>query len=284
MPHQQFFQGFGLSLDEKIELAINTLKEYEKFALKNHPDGYYGCFSGGKDSVVVKEIARLAQVEAVWYYNVTTIDPPEIHRFIRYSHPDVKWDRPSEHFFKVFLRRGYPTRVGRWCCQVFKERGGTGRIKIVGIRSAESPRRAARWKIFTRWEPKTKKGDPSYLVSPILLWSDIDVWRFIREKNLPYCRLYDEGFKRLGCVGCPMASKEEVERGFTKWPAYRQAWRKAFHRLWRQNQGRVMSRGKRKGKPWPGWECKSADELFDWWRSNASCPDKGDSSCQMGLF
>jgi len=38
--------------------------------------GYIGAFSGGKDSIVLHEIARRSGVRVEWHYHNTTIDPP----------------------------------------------------------------------------------------------------------------------------------------------------------------------------------------------------------------
>ena len=276
---QQTFPRFGVSVAEKVDLAIRTLRTYQPSG-----EAYYGCFSGGKDSCVIKELARLAGVPVDWHYNVTTIDPPELMRFIRRHHPDVVWDRPPRHFFRVLADdRGYPLRRNRWCCQEFKEGGGGGRVKILGIRAAESPRRAKRWKEFTRWAPSSSAA--SWCINPILRWTDADVWQFIRDTGLPYCRLYDEGFRRLGCIGCPMGGHKQIRREFERWPAYERAWRRAFHRLWDRRRDSVVTRGKRKGQQWPGFPTiTTADELFEWWKSGDSCPDKNDDSCQMGMF
>ncbi|MBP2658721.1 MAG: phosphoadenosine phosphosulfate reductase [Firmicutes bacterium] len=73
---------------------------------------------------------------------------------------------------------------------------------------------------------------------------------------MPYCKLYDEGFKRIGCVLCPMSSNQKIEA--VRWPklvdAYRRAARKYFDRM--------VERKKSKGiiVTW-----KNADEWIDWW-------------------
>ncbi len=281
MTTQTSFSGFGVSLREKVRHSIAELQAYQP------ANEYYGCFSGGKDSVVIKELARLAGSRVTWHYNVTTIDPPEVHRFIRRTHLDVIWNYPKYHFFKLLAdRHGYPLRRTRWCCAEFKEGNGNepGAVKITGIRAAESPKRAATWKPFTRWISQNQ-AMASWVLNPILYWSDTDVWQFIRNRQLPYCKLYDEGWKRLGCIGCPMGGAAQVRREFARWPQYERAWRRAFHRLWERRKGDIIGRGKRKGRQWPGFpSITTADELFEWWLSGDSCPDKDDNDCQMGLF
>ncbi len=282
---QSVFPGFGVLLDEKIQRAIGVLKTWEATAIKCDPiDGYYGCFSGGKDSICIMEVARMAGVRARWHYNVTTIDPPELHRFIRRWHPDVVWERRPRHFFDMMANvKGYPLRRQRWCCEEFKEGGGSGRVRIFGVRWAESPRRRNQWKQFQKFAPKGKSAD-GYVVNPIVDWTDEDVWGFIRSRELPYCNLYNEGYTRLGCVGCPMSGTKGVKRDFARWPQYERRWRQAFHELWKRRVGKTIRQGRRKGQKWPGLPgITNADELFTWWISGNPAPYDGDE-CQLGLF
>jgi phosphoadenosine phosphosulfate reductase len=239
---------------DKVERAIELLKMYQP---KDKP--YYGCFSGGKDSCVIKEIARLAGVSVTWHYNVTTIDPPELCRFIKHEHPDVVWNKPKENFFNLAARKGFPTRKARWCCEVFKEsRSPSGSVLIMGVRAAESTRRAKQWKEVTA---HTRTGQ--YVISPIVGWKDYEVWQFIRESELPYCSLYDQGFKRLGCVGCPMAGSGRI-RQFRKWPHFERSWKKIVFKAWERSTINNF---------------KSPDDLWEWWLNSRNSPPN-DDECQ----
>ena len=81
MIHQMNIYGM-----DKVEVAIERIKTYEK------PEGYYLCFSGGKDSCVIKALADMAGVKYDAHYSNTGIDPPELVRFIKRHHPDVIFD------------------------------------------------------------------------------------------------------------------------------------------------------------------------------------------------
>ena len=72
----------------KLEVAIQRLKTFEP------SEGYYLAFSGGKDSVVIKALADMAGVKYDAHYNVTSVDPPELVRFIKEKYPDVMWEYP----------------------------------------------------------------------------------------------------------------------------------------------------------------------------------------------
>jgi phosphoadenosine phosphosulfate reductase len=257
---------FGITLEQKIADGIQLLQEFESSALEYSPDGYYLCFSGGKDSVVVKDIAIRSGVKFTSNYSVTTIDPPELTRFIKHHHPDVIWHRPKVPLMKMVEKKGLPTRRIRWCCEKYKEQGGNGMVKIMGIRSAESPRRAKVWGPITFWKNK-KKG---WVILPILSWSDKEVWSYIKRNCLPYCSLYDEDILRLGCVGCPMSSRQKQD--FYRWPWIRDRWRRAASVRWKDIKDEAM----------PKRKFKNSDEWFDWWMSSKSIPKEND--CQMGLF
>lgn len=68
-------------------------------------------------------------------------------------------------------------------------------------------------------------------INPIIDWSNEEVWEFIKEYNIPYCCLYDEGFKRLGCIGCPMGSRQQREYEFKRYPKYKALYLKAFEKM-----------------------------------------------------
>lgn len=260
----------GITLEQKIQDSINLLQEFEPSALEYSEDGYYLCFSGGKDSVVIKDLAIKAGVKFKAYYSCTTIDPPELTRFIKRHHPDVIWNIPKIPMLKMVEKKGLPNMFSRWCCQLYKESDGAGKVKILGVRWAESKKRSKRWQDVSAIKFNNKKFD--WVVNPILKYSDDDIWRYILENKIDYCSLYDEGIKRIGCVGCPFGKRD---RDFHRWPVFEKLWRKAaklrFEKMLNENSNNkaIISFNK-------------SDEYFDWWKSNQPMPDKND--CQMGLF
>lgn len=255
---------------DKVERAIELLRMYQP---QDRP--YYGCFSGGKDSCVIKEIARIGNVNTVWHYNATTIDPPELVRFIKRKHPDVKFEVPKVNFFDAAKLRGFPTRRARWCCEEYKEsRSPEGSVLIMGVRAAESPRRKSIWKEVTI-HTKTHQ----YAISPILNWSDSEVWQFIKERNLPYCELYNQGFKRIGCIGCPVSYRKSFE--LDRWPHFDRRWRQLFHDVWNRRTGSTP----KNGLIWFGDKYfNNADEMYEWWRSNDSLPKNDECQGILDMY
>lgn len=137
-----------MSLKEKIELAYAFLRGNE---VLHGGKGYYLAFSGGKDSIVCKQLCIEAGVKFDAHYNNVTIDPPELIYYIKKHHPEVHWNQPKKNLIMSMEEecQGPPTRLARWCCEIYKEQGGIGRARIIGVRAAESPRRAAQWKQIT---------------------------------------------------------------------------------------------------------------------------------------
>lgn len=134
---QSLFDGTN-----KVERAIDALKTFEP------PEGYYVAFSGGKDSVVIKALCDMAGVKYDAHYRITSVDPPELVRFIKEKHPDVSMDYPrysdgtvATMWNLIPKKRMPPTRLVRYCCDVLKESGGEGRMTVTGVRWAESNNR-----------------------------------------------------------------------------------------------------------------------------------------------
>lgn len=70
-------------------------------------------------------------------------------------------------------------------------------------------------------QAKEKKSE---IIQPIYDWSTTEVWEYIRDRDLPYCKLYDMGYSRVGCVGCPLSGPKEMTRDFTNFPQYKAAY------------------------------------------------------------
>lgn len=242
----------------------------------------YVAFSGGKDSVAVYGICKLAAGRlgmyvldmCDFYYHITNVDPPELVMFIKREFPFVVRDLPKKTMWQLIIQKKIaPTRIVRYCCSELKERGGKGRFCVTGVRWAESTRRRATRGIFedvghTKAEGRILFEDndedrrelehcipkQKYICNPIVDWSEENVWRFIKEQKLPYCSLYDEGFHRLGCIGCPMASKKEKLRSFERWPKYRDQYIRTFDKM--------IAARKEAGLP---TEWKTGEEVMQWW-------------------
>ena len=209
-------------LQKKVDFAIKLLQSIPQ-------DGDIELsYSGGKDSDVILELAKMAGIPYRAIYKATTIDPPQTIAHAREMGAEVV--RPKKTFFQLINEKGFPTRVSRWCCSVLKEYKICDRA-IQGIRRSESRKRAERYK-----EPEVcrvysaKEKVKQYL--PILEWTDQDVEEFIKERNIKCHPLYYRGgefdvTKRLGCMGCPIQSRRKMIQEFKDNPKLLKAWIRA---------------------------------------------------------
>lgn len=258
-------------LKEKMLHSIQLLRKAERIALSyDNENGYYLAFSGGKDSQALYHITQLAGVRFHGHMNLTSVDPPEVIRFVKKNYPEVQLIKPKKSIFQIAVEKQIlPTMRVRWCCAEYKETAGAGKVTLIGIRKAESARRAKRNEVeinnrkFSgtlegldeyRQELKAKRarrksqkngvnitnadqeqtlgcisGKESLLISPIIHWTEKDVWEFLNEViEVPHCSLYDEGWHRLGCISCPMSSKKQKMIENQRYPHVKRNWIKAI--------------------------------------------------------
>jgi phosphoadenosine phosphosulfate reductase len=242
----------GVVTYDKVAVAIQTLKDYEAVALQKYDgdgvNGYYVCISGGKDSSVIQQLCIMAGVKCQFYHSHTGLDHPETVYFIRREKKrleelgySLKIRYPKETLESLVKRKKMlPTRLARYCCAELKETGGRDRVIVTGVRKAESTQRKSRALAETIENKKSDKiviqndnTDTRRSVEQCLLlgtisinviidWTDEEVWEFIKKYNVPYNPLYDMGYKRVGCVGCPMSTKKRQE--LDNMPKYKERW------------------------------------------------------------
>ncbi len=214
-------------------------------------------------------------------------------------HARDKDGKPYTMWNLIVKHSAPPTRIQRFCCKYLKETGGEMRRTVTGVRWAESANRKISHGQVTIKNPSKKdteeinaKGleyatdkkhggiilnydnDDSrqvlqtcirtrkILVNPIIDWDESDVWEFLNSNNIEHCCLYDEGFTRLGCIGCPMGGGKQIEREFDRWSRYRSMYLTAF--------GKMLKKRKEKGKE-TLWQ--TPEEVMDWWINGKGVDD-----------
>lgn len=268
------------ALQKKIDDSIALLQKAEKIALHYHEEGFYLAFSGGKDSICIHKLAEMANVKFKAFYHNTTIDPPDLLKFIKKEYPNTEWVRPERTFFQICKdNKMLPSRLARFCCRILKEGGGVGWVTITGVRKAESAKRAKReeFELLNKFsgtidqfnrayhqggevQQECMGGKDKIVVNPILNWTDNDVWNFIRENNIPYPSLYDEGWTRIGCLLCPMASSRYKYIQLRKYPRLRNGY---VHCI----QG-IKEEREKNGDTNKGIWLEDNDTIFDWYVSS----------------
>lgn len=206
-----------MSIDKKIQQAIRLLQSYKG------TDPIEVAYSGGKDSDVILELAKMAGINYRAIYKCTTIDPP--HTIAHCKSKGVEIMHPKEKFFDLVKRKGAPTWRVRYCCDVLKEYKILDNV-VLGIRRCESVKRAKLYQepIQCRNYGNSKKNHVNMYL-PILEWTDRDMEQFVALRQLKLHPLYydEQGIfhveRRLGCIGCPMQS-DRGKGDFLKHPKF----------------------------------------------------------------
>ena len=281
-------------MDKDLEsMAIKRIQCASDMALKHYGTPLVVTYSGGKDSVVLLEMFKRSSVPFEVQHSHTTADAPETVRFVReqfqklnaegvscnIDYPTYK-GQPISMWSLIPLKRMPPTRVVRYCCNILKEHSGDGRYIATGVRWAESKNREnsrgiheaiashrSRSIILTNdndekrllFENCTKNA--KRVVNPIIDWADRDVWDFIESEHLEVNPLYECGWLRVGCIGCPMAGKIRTKE-FAQFPKYEENYIKAFDRM--------LELRRKDGLTDNNWH--TGMDVFHWWMEDGVLP------------
>lgn len=282
------FDGTEHSLLNK---SLKLIKDWEEGALFRNPRGFVVGYSGGKDSDVLVHLFRRAGVRFCVVHNHTTLDMPETVYYIRRKFKewelqgiDCKIYYPQMNFWSLCNeKKMLPLRQTRFCCAELKERNDIPEIRFAlksfGVRRAESNKRALhRDSIETRNREDYKDlqkfhfdntedvkqigacyTNNYFFVNPLAYWSTDYLWDYIEGEKVEVNPLYREGFDRVGCMLCPMASTCERKRELKRWPKFEKRFIKLaddivqFH-----NEQGVLNK----------YNFKTGAEYFDFWLNN----------------
>lgn len=272
-----------LDTTEKERIAIGRTREFQ-----NRAEGKKNilAFSGGKDSITTYLILVKSGINFEPIYSPTSVDPPELIWYIKKTFN--KWAKENDYPLVKFAKynkwvmgdkKGQiktmwtllanrsipPTRRIRYCCDELKERtGNAGDTIFTGVRWEESKARSQR-SMVGFYKKKI-------CVRPIIDWTEDEVWSFILKNQIPYCELYDKGFNRLGCIGCPLSSNQKKELAL--YPKYKELYMKAFDNMveYRRDKGMRCD------------EWSKGEDIYKWWVGDCTPKKKKikeDEQCSM---
>lgn len=277
---------------DKEQQAMERLRTASEMSLRLFKQPLLLTDSGGKDSAVICRLAENAGIPFEIVHSHTTADaPPTVYHVrdrakmyeekgIKYtiSYPTYKGQRISM-WSLIPIKKMPPTRVARYCCDVLKEQTGRDRFIVTGVRWSESvSRKNSRGALEVLGSSKAKSlilandNDESRrlfetcqmkgkrVCNPIIDWSERDVWDYLTDQKVKINPLYCEGWKRVGCVGCPMAGKTRYAE-FAMFPKYQDLYISAFDRMIkvRNAEGRQT-------------EWQNGTDVFHWWMDDGVLP------------
>jgi phosphoadenosine phosphosulfate reductase len=200
-----------------IELLRESVAEYKNVCYAN---------SLGSESMVLTDLIWTSVPEIEIFSVDTGRLYPETYDLI---------DRVQQRYGRA-LRMYYPdgTRIEEWvgehgingfrdglelrheCCHIRKvepfRRAISGRgAWVTGIRHGQSASRALAAPV--EWDSEYGL----HKVSPLLEWTEKDIWDYIRKKRLPYNSLHDIGFPSIGCAPCTRAVQPGEDPRSGRW-------------------------------------------------------------------
>ena len=258
---------------DKVKTAIKRLQSYDPIKNGFSDKPYYGAYSGGKDSDVIRILLELSGCKHELVHNHTTVDAPETVHYVR-SVSNIQINYPEMLMWRLIVKKRMPpTRIARYCCEYLKERNGADRFVVTGVRWDESIKRKKNRSSLEvqasksanklmlnsdndehrrQFETCTLKG--KRINNPIIDWADADVWEFLNHYGCKSNPLYQCGYTRVGCVGCPMAGEKGTLSEFEQYPKYKEIYIRAF--------GRMVTARLESGLP-TAWE--NGEDVFNWW-------------------
>lgn len=283
---------------DKEQTAMERLRLASDMSLRLYHRPLLLTDSGGKDSAVICKLAENAGIPFEIVHSHTTADAPATVYHVRkrakeyelkgvsytIHYPTYKGE-PTSMWKLIPIKLMPPMRAVRYCCDVLKETTGRDRFIVTGVRWAESAKRQnnrssleiatpdAKKKLLLNsdndedrrlFETCTLKG--KRVCNPIIDWQESDVWDYLTEQHVECNPLYCEGWHRVGCVGCPMASKASRYKGLASYPKFRQMYINTFERM--------LNERRKRGKNSDTWH--SGVDVFHWWMNDGVLPGQLD--------
>lgn len=279
---------------DKLDKAIERLKLAAQMSEQFYQAPLIIATSGGKDSDVCVKLAQIAGIRCEFMHSHTSVDAPETVYHVRQQFRELELDgytctidMPTYKGKRVNMwtlipqKSMPPTRIVRYCCAVLKETGGAGRMIATGVRWSESVNRKKTRGIYekTARDPEKRiilsndnddarrlfencRLKAKRVCNPIIDWTEDDVWNFLHDEKVNTNPLYECGFSRVGCIGCPMAGKKTRKMEFAMYPTYERAYIRAF--------GNMLEAMRSAGIQPRLWKTK--EDVFHWWMEDDVIP------------
>ncbi len=279
-----------MDLEQK---AIERIKLASEMSLQYYNKPLVCTYSGGKDSDVMLELFRRSGITFEVHNSHTTVDAPPTVYHIRKKFRELEQQgikatiemptykgKPVTMWTLIPQKGMPPTRFVRYCCAILKEANNKNSFIATGIRWDESRARKERTAYETIAKTKANRitltdeimliNDNSdrrrmtehcmkkneMVVNPIIDWTHRDIWDYIQSEHIEYNPLYECGYKRVGCIGCPMANKGRYKE-FADFPTYKALYIKAFDDMLQVLKDKEIK---------TTW--KSGYDVFLWWMND----------------
>jgi phosphoadenosine phosphosulfate reductase len=213
------------SLSPRLQTLVQNTRAMLEHAVREYGDVVYSN-SLGAEAMVLTDIicGHVPEIE------MFTLDTGRLHdetlalldrverryqRRIQVFYPDAKL---VEQYVRDNGINGFYLGVEERlsCCNIrkiepFKRAIAGHRAWVTGVRREQSQERALGEPVS--WDERYGL----WKVSPLLDWTDQDVWAYIKARNLPYNALHDRGYPSIGCAPCTRAIEPAADPRSGRW-------------------------------------------------------------------
>jgi phosphoadenosine phosphosulfate reductase len=195
------------------EMSSQSPQDILRYALENH-DNIAISFSGAEDVVLI-DMARKIRPDIKVFSLDTGRLHAETYRFIEEvrKHYDINIDvvypdaTRVEQLVKEKGLFSFYDDDHKECCGIRKiaplrKQLLTVDAWITGQRRDQSPGTRAEVPVVQDDKAFARPDDKLTKFNPLANWSSKQVWDYIRENNVPYNALHDEGYISIGCEPC----------------------------------------------------------------------------------
>lgn len=276
--------------------AIERLKLASDMSLRLYKQPLVITYSGGKDSDTLLHLAEASGIPFDVMHSLTTADAPQTVYHVRDTFrrlelkgikctvdKHIQTDGSRVTMWNLIAKKLMPpTRLARYCCAELKEGGGKDRFIATGVRWDESlarkNNRGALEVIANKREKsiilsndndedrrlfETCQLKGKRVVNPIIDWKTDDIFDYCVSEKICMNSLYEFGFSRVGCIGCPMAGQAGREFEFAQFPKIKASYIRAFQKM--------VEERKRRGLP---TQWNDGVDVFHWWMEDGVLPSQ----------
>lgn len=275
------------------KVSIERLREGAQMCELYYQKPLLICYSGGKDSEIIIDLALKSGINFEVQHSHTTADAPETvyHVRKRFRELEEKGIKCTINFpyYKgmrtsmwdlIVKKKMPPTRLIRYCCSVLKETAGRNRCIVTGVRRAESINRKSAGVIENKHRDINKRiiinndnDEKRQIVERcqiqakiayniIVDWDNETTKDYIESEHIDCNPLYKCGFNRIGCLGCMMARTAGRRFEFARYPKYRDLYIRAFDKM--------IEVRRLEGKDCYSWN--NGVDVFHWWMQDDVLP------------
>jgi phosphoadenosine phosphosulfate reductase len=212
-------------LSPRLTTLVDDTRALLEHVVREHKDVVYSNSLGAEAMVLTDIIAtHVPEIE------IFTLDTGRLHdetlalldRLERRYQRRIPVFYPDAAALEAYVRdngiNGFYLGVAerQSCCGIrkvepFKRAIAGHKAWVTGVRREQSADRALGESIS--WDERYGL----WKASPLLEWTDADVWAYIKARNLPYNPLHDKGFPSIGCAPCTRAVEAGADPRSGRW-------------------------------------------------------------------